>query len=805
MKNLKYAFLPALISLPVSAYAQVNETELDDRVASIGTFGGIGLLEMHNARFSDDGAFIVGVGHVGGGENYYTTWQATPWLETTLRFTDKNYNYGGIDKSIDVKIRVLEEGIIRPALAIGLQDMLGDGLYSGEYIVASKTVGVFDITAGFGFGGLAKRSKVSNIARMFGDGFKTRSFTNDGSEKLRLGDYFSGEKMGFFWGLEYKTPIEGLTAKVEYSTADKSNTLGFEDYKSKTAFNFGVNYKVRNWLEVGAGLQHGNQLALHFTVKQNLHKPMRLNFAKGPEVDEIRSREMRTRAKSSEDYKTSVDPDVIFERVRQLGYSINSLNLEAGHIGIELDTLDGPLQSNLMVLGALLESYPSASLSFNDDNTNNIHASFDDSIGKMALSKYRQSSFASREKDTATLIEKDRQEISEAILAKMNAKRLEPESVRIEEQEIIITKNIAPFNDIPINIGRTARILTNEAPDKVERFTIISKDRGLDISKISLLRKDIERLATYNSSSDEILSNASIEENNIPEINGEKENVFKYGFFPEVISHFGSQKDDHFKADLNLKLFGSFDVSNELQIYAEVKQHIFGNLDMIPALQNPDVHHVRSDIGKYSREGKTSISRLTAEYIDSPTRNLYARLTAGGLEEMYSGISAEVLYSPYDSSVSFGVDVNFVKQRGYDQLFSMRDYKTVTGHVNFYHVNNKYDITTKISAGRYLAKDWGTTIDISRRFDNGIKIGAMATFTDMPQSEFGRGGFDKGIYISVPFDFFWHKQSRRNAEFNFKRLGKNGGQKLNHRSNLYDIISAGHSYRIRNSWNKIVD
>lgn len=805
MKNLKYAFLPAFILLPISVYAQVNETILDDKVASIGTFGGIGLLEMHNARFSADGALMVGVGHVDGGEKYYTTWQATPWLETTLRFSDNNSNNGGIDKSIDVKFRLFEESEYRPAIAIGLQDLLGDGLYSGEYIVASKTLGYFDITAGFGFGGLAKRAKIGNVAKLFGDGFKTRSFTNDGSEKFRFGDYFSGDKMGFFWGLEYKTPLEGLTAKVEYSTADKSNTVGFEEYKSKTAFNFGVNYKVKNWLEVGAGLQHGNQLALHITLKQNLHKPMRLNFSKGPEVDEIRSRQLRTRALNSEDYKTSVDPDVIFERIRQMGFSIVSLNLEDGHVGVELESLNGPHQSNLMVLGALLESYRAASLSFTDNMVNNIQASFGDTIGKKALSEYRESSFASREKDTSTLIERDRQEISQAILAKMNAKKLEPESVRIEEQEIIITKNIAPFNDIPINIGRTARILTNEAPDKVERFTIISKDRGLDISKVSLLRKDIERLATYNSSSDEILSNATIEENNIANVSGERENAFKYGVFPEIISHFGSEKDDHFKADLNLKLFGSFDVSNQLQIYAEVKQHIIGNLDMIPASENPDVHHVRSDIAQYSSQGKTSISRLTAEYIDSPSRNFYARLTAGGLEEIYSGISAEVLYSAYDSSVSFGADVNFVKQRGYDQLFSMRDYQTVTGHVNFYHVNKKYDITTKISAGRYLAKDWGTTIDISRRFDNGIKIGAAATFTDMAQSEFGRGGFDKGIYISVPFDFFWYKQSRKNAEFSFKRLGKNGGQKVNHRSNLYDIVSAGQSYRIRNSWNKIVD
>ena len=94
---------------------------------------------------------------------------------------------------------------------------------------------------------------------------------------------------------------------------------------------------------------------------------------------------------------------------------------------------------------------------------------------------------------------------------------------------------------------------------------------------------------------------------------------------------------------------------------------------------------------------------------------------------MYSGISGELLYRPYDSSFAFGADINVVKQRGFDQLFDMRDYETVTGHVSAYYTNKKYDLTTKVSVGRYLARDWGTTIEIYRQFKNGIRIGAVAT------------------------------------------------------------------------------
>ena len=39
-----------------------------------------------------------------------------------------------------------------------------------------------------------------------------------------------------------------------------------------------------------------------------------------------------------------------------------------------------------------------------------------------------------------------------------------------------------------------------------------------------------------------------------------------------------------------------------------------------------------------------------------------------------------------------------------------------------------------LRAGRYLAGDWGATVELGRRFDSGIEVGAFATFTDVPFS-----------------------------------------------------------------------
>ena len=65
-----------------------------------------------------------------------------------------------------------------------------------------------------------------------------------------------------------------------------------------------------------------------------------------------------------------------------------------------------------------------------------------------------------------------------------------------------------------------------------------------------------------------------------------------------------------------------------------------------------------------------------------------------------------------------------------------------------------WNLYTILRGGRYLAGDWGGTIEVGRRFDSGIEVGGFATFTNVSYSRFGEGSFDKGIYVRVPFDFF---------------------------------------------------
>ena len=48
--------------------------------------------------------------------------------------------------------------------------------------------------------------------------------------------------------------------------------------------------------------------------------------------------------------------------------------------------------------------------------------------------------------------------------------------------------------------------------------------------------------------------------------------------------------------------------------------------------------------------------------------------------------------------------------------------------------------------------DKGYTINLFRKFNNGSKMGAFFTRTDLSFEDFGEGSFDKGVYLEIPFD-----------------------------------------------------
>ena len=71
-----------------------------------------------------------------------------------------------------LKARLLNETTYVPQVAVGIRDLVGTGVWGSEYLVASKKIGNFDVTAGMGWGRLAGKGDFNNPLIQLSDSFE---------------------------------------------------------------------------------------------------------------------------------------------------------------------------------------------------------------------------------------------------------------------------------------------------------------------------------------------------------------------------------------------------------------------------------------------------------------------------------------------------------------------------------------------------------------------------------------------------------------------------------------------------------
>ncbi len=196
---------------------------------------------------------------------------------------------------------------------------------------------------------------------------------------------------------------------------------------------------------------------------------------------------------------------------------------------------------------------------------------------------------------------------------------------------------------------------------------------------------------------------------------------------------------------------------------------------------------VRTDIRQYMTTSLGTMPNMQITKTDKWGENHFVSAYAGYLEMMFAGVGGEYLYRPSASRFAVGANMNYVKQRQFNQWTSLQAYGVNTGHLTGYWDTGIEDILLKASVGQYLAGDRGGTLDISKVFQNGVKIGAVATKTNVSSQQFGEGSFDKGIYVSIPFDAFLVKHSDSAANLLWTPLIRDGGQMLFRKYQLYDM------------------
>jgi len=396
------------------------------------------------------------------------------------------------------------------------------------------------------------------------------------------------------------------------------------------------------------------------------------------------------------------------------------------------------------------------------------------------------------------------------LITNMNS-RLERDGLAVEAMAFTATKVQVRLRNTRFDaesqaIGRVARTLSDVMPATVEVFEIIPVVNGVPTSMVTLRRADLESLEFSTDAAAAMRAQVRITDAGRP-LDGL---VFATDLYPQFnwsLTPYLRLRlfdlDSPLKADVGLTLSASYQIRPGLILSGAVNKKLTGNLDQPPPDIATVLPPVRSHGDVYDALGDPALEKLTLAYYSHLAPNIYGRVTVGYLERMFGGISTEVLWKPVDSRIAVGAELNYVAQRNPDQGFGfdVYDYEVATGHVSGYFDLGK-GYLAQVDVGRYLAGDVGATFSLDREFENGWKVGAFATFTDVDPEDFGAGSFDKGIRFEVPLNWLTGQASRQTKGLTLRPFGGDGGARLDVDGRLFETVRGYHQSGIDAQWGR---
>ena len=331
-------FIIGLISLFLStlAFSSIDDYFPENKPTS-SNYGNTGLLEIPSARFAEEGTLKFGFSSSFPNRFTFITASPFPWFEASYRYVEiKNKLYGPYyfsrsqtykDKGFDIKFLLAEEKYIRPAVAVGLRDVAGTGIFSSEYIVATKQIRNVDLTAGIGWGKLGRLSNISNPMKGLSRNFESRDSSIGEGGSFNYKDWFSGDRASAFAGLEYKLKKYGLRLKLEYDTTKPDQEFRSQiPLKVDSRFNIGLTYNISDLGDLGLSFERGNQFRISFYFKGNFAREGKLKKIDPPKLNYLK--ESKINLKNESIYLRNLLSNLKNEQIFLQGGSVDKEKLE---------------------------------------------------------------------------------------------------------------------------------------------------------------------------------------------------------------------------------------------------------------------------------------------------------------------------------------------------------------------------------------------------------------------------------------------------------------------------------------------
>lgn len=805
----------ALAVAGVLAWAPAGRAEApeDPDRPTYNLFGMTGTIDTPSAEMQPDGQISVTSGYFGGFLRNTFSAQIFPGVEAAFRYsvlrdffdTGEGTLY---DRSFDFKLRLVTETEKRPALAVGLQDFLGTGVYSAEYLVATKSFldGDLTLSGGVGWGRFAGDNGVYNPFRQISDRFDSRGGGSDTGGTVNFGNYFSGPEMGFFGGIEWQTPLDGLTLKAEYSDDQYFRERRNSDFDVKIPFNFGAEYRYDDWLTLGGYYNYGTEFGFRVTISGNV---LRAPAAGDNEPAPIPFRERPPAPTPGLDATLGAVTEMLDGASPSISITdapVTSVTVEPRLGNLRWATATMPPSADYV---CPTEAAPAIDAEYGMiDAVSFIHADGTavctvalrpDGANAIRLAERQGGDYPTDwHADEAT-----RQAAIERLAAILAEDDIDLFAAELEPTRVTAYIENGRYRAMPRAIGRTVRALSETMPPSVEIFEVVPVESSMPVVAVIMERGILERQIYRGEAPRNAFVAAEIRDpepfrRTDPTVLEEFPR-YSWAIEPSIPVNF-FDPDQPARFDLQAVASGGIEFLPGLSVNGEIRKRVVGQLDDITRENDSELPRVRSDFAEYLREGDPGITRLTGDYVTKLDDDVYGRVSVGLLEMMFGGVSAEVLWKPAEQSWGLGAEVNYARQRDFDTLFTFRDYDIVTGHASLYWDTPVYGVSAQLDAGRYLAGDYGATITLKRRFANGWEIGGFATFTDVPFDEFGEGSFDKGIFLTIPLNWVTPYETRSELNAVIRPLTRDGGQRLNVANRLYPIVEDQDRGGLRTNW-----
>ncbi|MBA5237981.1 YjbH domain-containing protein [Pectobacterium aroidearum] len=364
-----------------------------------------------------------------------------------------------------------------------------------------------------------------------------------------------------------------------------------------------------------------------------------------------------------------------------------------------------------------------------------------------------------------------------------------------DQKQVTIVADQTKYRDSEQATQRAATVLANHVPGSIDEYHIVQRSQRLPIASTEVDAKTFHQVqqaaVPLGQPEPETHRKEPVSDVRGQQVLLAQPDRLTYSLDPTLTQSFGGA-ESFYMYQIALKGNVDYRISDHWSVGGTATLNLLDNYDKFnykaPPPDGAALPRVRTWVREYVTSSDLLLTNLQLTRRDNPAQDWYTQVYGGYLEMMYAGVGSEVLYRPFGKSWALGMDINYVKQRDWNDIMRMADYDVVTGHLTAYwELPFVEGAVAKVSMGRYLAGDKGVTLDLSRRFDSGIVAGAFATKTNVSAADYGEGSFTKGFYISIPFDLLFTEPTVKRGAVGWVPLTRDGGQMLQRRSSLYGL------------------